>query len=387
MAVVLRRRLNLPNIALFSALTLLTVVGAPWYALRVGVAPVEWALCGVLVLATGLSITVGYHRLFAHRAFQASPLITFLSLAFGAAAFELSALAWTSLHRDHHQYVDTERDPYNIKQGFWYAHIGWMVFWWHECDFENVKDLAADRLIAHQHAHYVWWALVFGVGVPLAVGALIGHLLGALLLLVAARLTLVHHSTWAINSVCHTFGKATYDVDASARDHWLVALITNGEGFHNFHHRFPCDYRNGIRWYHWDPSKWFIAACSWCGLTAKLYRTSPQTILAARLAGQQCRLERQLLAHTAARPAHPRYTAALDALRERYQRLKTALYEWEHSEQAYQRMLRAASERSRLSIQHLQRQIRERRTAFQEARREWTHCLRTLPLAPGLALA
>ncbi len=380
------RTLNIPNIILFSVLTLLTVVGLPWYAISVGLTRADWVLFTVFAVATGFSITVGYHRLFSHRAFQAPPLITFLSLVFGAAAFEQSALTWSTLHRDHHQYVDTERDPYNIKQGFWYAHIGWMLFWRHEATYDNVKDLTANPLVMQQHRYYALWAIGAGVLLPLVIGAMTGHLLGAFLLSVAGRLTFIHHSTWAINSICHTFGKATYDIDVSARDHWIVAFLTNGEGFHNFHHRFPSDYRNGIRWYHWDPSKWVIMLLRWCRLAKNLYRASPHAILAARMTAQQRLLERQLAERKFSRHPHYDLSAVLAAVRERYDQLKAALYEWERREKHYRHVLAMASERSRTYLQLLKRQVAESRQAFTRAQLEWTFFLRTHPLIPRTAL-
>ena len=232
---------NVINIVFLGSLLLLTCTALPWYVMRVGISPSEWLLFFGFVITTGFSVTVGYHRLFAHRSFQASPSVTFLALFFGSAAFEQSALVWSSQHRDHHRYVDTDRDPYNITRGFWYAHIGWMLFRRGRPMSANVKDLSDNPLILHQHQHYAAWALTAGVLLPLAIGAATGHLAGAFLLGVVGRLTLIHHSTWSINSICHTFGKATYDIDATARDHWLVAFLTFGEGYHNFHHRFASD--------------------------------------------------------------------------------------------------------------------------------------------------
>jgi stearoyl-CoA desaturase (delta-9 desaturase) len=186
--------------------------------------------------------------------------------------------------------VDTEQDPYSIKKGFWYAHIGWMTLWTQWQDYSNVKDLLVNKLVRHQHDHYVAWGLVAGILLPLFLGALSGHLLGAFIFSVCVRLTLVYHATFCINSVCHAFGKATYDIHATARDHWLVALITNGEGYHNFHHRFPIDYRNGVRWYQWDPSKWMIAFLSSLGLVWDLRRTNPLCIQEAKNAADRERL-------------------------------------------------------------------------------------------------
>ncbi|MBI3615170.1 MAG: fatty acid desaturase [Candidatus Omnitrophica bacterium] len=374
------RKLNVFNLVFFGSLLFITLTALPCYAVRVGVSRSEWLLFFGYVIATGLSVTVGYHRLFAHRSFQASRLVTFLSLLFGAAAFEQSALLWSSQHRDHHLYVDTERDPYNIKRGFWYAHVGWILFWRHETDYSNVKDLAEDRLILHQHRYYPVWAITAGIVLPLAIGAATGHFMGAVLLGVVGRLTLVHHSTWSINSICHTFGKATYDIDATARDHWLVAFLTNGEGYHNFHHRFASDYRNGVRWYQWDPSKWTIALLHGCGLASKLHRVRPHAILAARVAAEHQRVEREL-----GRQRHPSGTALLETVRQRYAALKNALEEWGRVEEEFRRLRKATVETSRTYLHSMRRQVAQRRLAFVEARRQWVALINANPLIPRAA--
>jgi len=374
------RQLNLTNLLFFGILLLLALTALPWYAVRVGLSRAEWSLFLAFAILTGLSITVGYHRLFAHRSFQPHPLVTFLNLFFGAAAFEQSALWWSSLHRDHHRYVDTDQDPYDIKKGFWHAHWGWLLFWRSEPDYGNVKDLQADALVMHQHRYYRLWAITAGVLLPLAIGAATGHLLGAFLLGVVGRLTFVHHSTWCINSVCHVFGRATYDIDATARDHWAVAFITFGEGYHNFHHRFASDYRNGVRWYQWDPTKWLIAILSWCGLARKLYRTSPQTILAARVAAEQQRVEREL-----GRRRRPGIAALLETVRERAAAFRTALQDWEYVEKRYRRIRQGLSKRSRRYLRVLRGRIDERRRVCVSARRQWVALVNTHPLIPRAA--
>jgi stearoyl-CoA desaturase (delta-9 desaturase) len=256
--------------------------------------------------------------------------------------------------------------------------MGWMLVKHEQPTTANVKDLLADPLIRHQHRYYLLWALTAGVLLPLAIGALTGHLLGAFLLGVVGRLTFVHHSTWSINSICHTFGRATYDIDATARDHWFVALITNGEGYHNFHHRFASDYRNGIRWYQWDPSKWCIAVLSWCGLARRLYRVSPQAILAARVTAEHQRVERALA-------RRPDASAFLDTVRARYATLKTALQEWERAEKQYPRLQKTVVEVSQESRHILRRQVAQRRAAFAESRRQWVAFINTHPLVPRAA--
>ena len=230
-----------------------------------------------------MAITAGYHRLYAHAAYRAHPVLQWLILFFGAASFEQSALRWASLHRTHHRYVDTERDPYNIKRGFFYAHMGWMMSKKPEMDYDNALDLQKNALLMRQHRHFQLWAITAGVIVPLILGATSGHLLGAALLAIAARLAIVHHSTFFINSFAHTFGSSEYDAESTGKDNWIGALLTNGEGYHNFHHRFPSDYRNGVRWYHWDPTKWAVWLWSKLGLASELKRTTVDAIREARI--------------------------------------------------------------------------------------------------------
>jgi stearoyl-CoA desaturase (delta-9 desaturase) len=207
-----------------------------------------------------------------------------LFLLFGAAAFEGSALEWCDDHRNHHRYTDTDQDPYSIKKGFWYAHMGWLFYMDSNAyDFANVAELKSDKLVHWQHKHYLPIAIFMGFLLPMGIAALWGNPLGGLIIAGALRMTFNHHATFAINSVCHYFGKTTYSDRISARDHWFTSLLTYGEGFHNFHHQFPIDYRNGIRAFHYDPTKWLIKALSWVGLTRDLKKVSQDKILQYQL--------------------------------------------------------------------------------------------------------
>jgi len=207
--------------------------------------------------------------------------VQFFVLLFGAATFEESALKWASQHRQHHRFTDTEHDPYGVNHGFWHAHIGWIMFWRHRTNYNNVKDLRRSRLVSWQHDHHAWWSVGGGVALPMLIAWWIGHPLGGFIMAVCLRIITVLHSSFFINSFAHTFGTQPYDRSNSSRNNWLCALLTNGEGFHNYHHRFPSDYRNGHRWYHWDPSKWLIFALSKVGLAWDLRRTSDQRIAEA----------------------------------------------------------------------------------------------------------
>ena len=371
---------NTVNILFFGMLLFVSLTLLPWYAISVGFSRVEWILFTVFVIVTPLSITMGYHRLFAHRSYEAHPVMTFLFLVFGAAAFQQSALMWASQHRDHHRFVDTEQDPYSIKKGFWYAHVGWLLLWTHETGYDNVPDLSNNRLIMQQHRYYLFWAIGAGVLLPLAIGAATGHFLGVLLLAVIGRLTLVHHATFCINSACHVFGRSTYDIDATARDHWFVAFVTFGEGYHNFHHRFARDYRNAVRWYQWDPGKWLISLMSWFGLAQKLYRTPQQRILAAKAAAERRILERALS------EVENHHVAALqEKIRELHDALKTELREWRRLENEYRRIRDTVSEQSRAHLRAIKRKIAHQRRVFAEARRQWVNFVNTDPLIPEVA--
>lgn len=246
----------------------------------------HWAtitLAVVWYMLCGLGVTGGYHRLFSHRAYKAAAPLRAFYLAFGAASVQNSALKWSADHRVHHEATDRDADPYNIQRGFWWAHIGWLFYEREgEDELDNVGDLANDRLVAFQHRHYIAVAAVFGVLLPGAIAALWGDLLGGVLVAGFLRLVLQWHATFSVNSVAHLIGDRPYCLRTSARDSIVTALISLGEGYHNFHHRFAADYRNGLRWFHFDPTKWFVWTLSRIGITWDLKRTPREAIERAR---------------------------------------------------------------------------------------------------------
>jgi stearoyl-CoA desaturase (delta-9 desaturase) len=229
-----------------------------------------------------LSITAGYHRLFAHPTHRAHAVLRAIYLFFGAASIQNSALKWSSDHRIHHGKVDREEDPYNIKKGFWWAHIGWVLHKAPKSNFKNVPDLKKDPLVMWQHNHYLLTAILSTGVLPFLLGLLWGDPIGALLIAGFLRLILEWHSTFSINSVAHVIGRRPYSLTNSARDSFLTALVTLGEGYHNFHHRFANDYRNGVRWFHFDPTKWWVWTLSKLHLTWDLRRVPKEAIQNAR---------------------------------------------------------------------------------------------------------
>ncbi len=261
------------GIIFFIFIHIVGIIGTPLYLIYHGVTRSEWVLFGFYFSLSTLAITVGYHRLFAHVSYKTNAFVRFILLFFGAATFEQSALKWASQHRQHHQFTDTDQDPYNIKRGFWYAHVGWILFWKHRVNYDNARDLQRSKLLMNQHHLYTLWSLGAGVALPILIGVWIGHPLGAFIMAVSLRLILVMHSAFFINSWAHMFGSQDFDKNISAKDNWFGVFLTNGEGYHNFHHRFPNDYRNGIRWFDWDPSKWVIFGLSKIHFTWDLKRT------------------------------------------------------------------------------------------------------------------
>lgn len=264
---------------------LVGIIGTIILAVSHAIAWPTIVLALLFTIISGLSITCGYHRLFSHLSYKSHWIARLFFALFGAAAFEGSILEWCTDHRNHHRYTDTDKDPYNAKRGFWYCHIGWLI---HldpsQRDFSNTHDLSADPIIQWQHRHFVTIAITMGFLLPMILSWLWGDLLGGLIIAGALRISVNQHFTFCINSVCHIFGKTTYSDRNTAKDNWFTALFTYGEGYHNFHHKFPVDFRNGIRFYDFDPSKWLISFLSAVGLANDLKTVSQQRII-------QCRIE------------------------------------------------------------------------------------------------
>ncbi|MHC4515132.1 MAG: acyl-CoA desaturase [Planctomycetota bacterium] len=256
------------------AVVYLAVFHFSWWTIGFGV------LWGTLC---GLSVTGGYHRLFSHSAYTATWPLRVFYLAFGAASVQNSALACAADHRTHHAHTDRDRDPYSIRRGFWWAHIGWVVCRSNrETPRSLVRDLEADPLVRFQHRFYVPLAILFGAVVPVAIGMAWGDPIGALLVAGWLRLVVQWHATFAVNSFAHLIGRQPYGRTGTARDSLIVAMLTMGEGYHNFHHRFQIDYRNGIRWYHFDPTKWWVWSAARLGLARGLRRVPAERVEAAR---------------------------------------------------------------------------------------------------------
>ena len=320
----------------FLIITFLTaVIGTPLYFYHFGFDPFLIVLFVAYFIATGMSITLGYHRLFAHKAFKASKPVKLFTLIFGAAAFEDSALDWASDHREHHKHVDHEDDdPYAISKGFFWAHMGWIFFKLYPRELANVNDLKKDPLVMWQHKHHQIIGVLAGLVMPALIGAAFNGwvgLLGGFLIGGIARLVAVQHCTFFINSLCHTIGNRPYDAGTSARDSWLMAIFTFGEGYHNYHHSFQHDYRNGVKSWQWDPTKWAIWTLSKIGLAEDLRRVPEEKIVLAELRETHRLAEEQLVKTKYWNISCPDYKAAMRNLSEMSEKLGEGYSELEQA--------------------------------------------------------
>lgn len=320
-------RLIIVNVLFFLFTTAVAVFAVPLDAIFNGLDWVEITACITLIWMSGMSITAGYHRLWSHKAYEAHPVVRVLFAIFGAMAVQRSILHWSSDHRIHHKHVDdNEKDPYSAKKGFWFSHLGWMLRDYKTNpyeDYANCRDLQKDNVVIWQHKHYGKISIAANIGIPALLGWLNGDVLGMLLWAGVLRLVVVHHVTFFINSLAHLWGRQPYTDKNTAKDNDILAFFTFGEGYHNFHHIFEYDYRNGIRWWQFDPTKWLINGLSWLKLTYNLRRCPEERIEKARLA-----MQLQYATQKALSLGHPNKDEILAKLQTEYDALVAKMTEF-----------------------------------------------------------
>ncbi|MDX1510868.1 MAG: acyl-CoA desaturase [Nitriliruptorales bacterium] len=231
-----------------------------------GISGVDLGLLIGFYVFTGLGITVGYHRLFTHRSFEAVAPVRWIYAIAGSMAIQGAVIDWVATHRRHHAYSDDVGDPHSphldsatgvrgILRGLFHAHMGWLF---EPAGTENdvwAPDLMEDRAIHRIHRAFPWLVLasfvlpgILGGLVTWSIGGLVsGFVWGGLI-----RIFLLHHVTWSINSICHFYGTRPFDSRDEARNNFVMALLAFGEGWHNAHHAFPASARHGLRWWEVD---------------------------------------------------------------------------------------------------------------------------------------
>ncbi|MEJ7714963.1 MAG: fatty acid desaturase [Thermoleophilaceae bacterium] len=251
---------------------------------------VGWTELGIFLAiypATAFGITIGFHRMLVHRAFETYRPVKYLLAVLGSMAVEGPVIEWVSDHRKHHAHTDEEGDPHsphvgqgNGMKGLFHAHVGWL---WQQNGISDAKkyarDLLEDRGMRFINRHFIWW-VALGLAIPFVAGfAIGGTLTGGLLALFWAglvRIFYVHHITWSINSICHFFGQRRFDTDDRSTNVAWLALPTLGESWHHNHHAFPRSAQQGLRWWEFDPSWLLIRMMRRLGLVWNVVVITPE---------------------------------------------------------------------------------------------------------------
>lgn len=267
------------RVSLRVRIALLIAVIGPFLGLIAAIVSVwgwgfRWTDLGLLLgmyVLTVLGITVGFHRLFTHHAFETNRAVQFVFAVLGSMAVQGPLLQWVALHRRHHQHSDEPQDPHSphhqgtglggVLHGLWHAHLGWM-FAPKPPDLQRyVKDLRQSKLLLLVSQLFPLWVAV-GLLIPAALGwLLVGSVSGAWTGFIwggLVRILFVHHVTWSINSVCHVWGQQPYASQDQSRNNALFGIFGLGEGWHNTHHAFPTSARHGLQWWQIDVSYWVI---------------------------------------------------------------------------------------------------------------------------------
>ncbi|KAJ3215684.1 hypothetical protein HK099_006243 [Clydaea vesicula] len=280
------QKLNWTHIILLTSTPILAIYGC----LTVPLQRNTFLLAVAWYFLTGFGITVGYHRYWSHRTYDAIwPFQFFLMLA-GSGAVQGSIKWWSRDHRAHHRFTDTDKDPYSAHKGLLWAHMGWMLFMKEKKNHGKVdiSDLNKDFIVNFQEKFYPLLSVFMSFILPtLICGYFFNDYAGGFFYVGMTRQVFLHHSTFCINSLAHYMGEHNFDDRRSPRDNWITALITFGEGYHNFHHEFPSDYRNAIQTLQYDPSKWIIYTLSLFGITYNLNQFSKNEIDKGRLQMQE----------------------------------------------------------------------------------------------------
>jgi stearoyl-CoA desaturase (delta-9 desaturase) len=276
---------------LVTVIPFLAVIVAGW---QVWGSALNWTdvfLFVALYFFTGVGITVGFHRLLTHRAFKTTPWLRGLFGILGSAAIEGPVISWVADHRKHHTFSDEHGDPHSphvdhgggwkgAMKGLFHAHVGWIFIHTQRGNKERfAPDLIKDPVISWVDGTFIYWAIL-GLLLPFFLGWIIGGTVVAgltgLLWGGLVRVFVLHHFTYSINSLCHTFGRREFETADESRNLALIAIPTLGEAYHNSHHAFPTSATHGLRWYQVDISSLVINGLEKAGLAWDVVRVTPE---------------------------------------------------------------------------------------------------------------
>jgi stearoyl-CoA desaturase (delta-9 desaturase) len=251
------------------------------------------AVFAVMYVLSAVGVTVGFHRLLTHRAFQTRAWLKYTLAVLGSMSLQGPVIDWVADHRKHHTFTDEEGDPHSphagqgaglrgMVTGLWHAHVGWLFETHGQASSKRfARDLVEDPTMRRINKSFPLialgsLALPFVLGLVLSGGSLVDGGLSALLWAGLVRIFLVHHITWSINSICHFFGRRRFDTDDESTNVFWLALPSLGESWHHNHHAFPQSAFHGLRWYELDPSGWLILGLAKIGLAWDVVRVTPE---------------------------------------------------------------------------------------------------------------
>jgi len=304
----LERNVNIAAVVL-PFLGVLAAAGVLWDHF---LGPRDLAIFAVMYLGSALGVTVGFHRLLTHRAFQTRPSLRYVLAVLGSLSVQGPVIDWVADHRKHHTFTDEEGDPHSphagqgaglrgMLKGLWHAHVGWLFETHGQASSKRfAPDLLEDAGMRRINRAFPLIALAslalpFTLGVALSGGSWLAGGLSALLWGGLVRIFLVHHITWSINSICHFFGRRRFATDDESTNVFWLALPSLGEAWHHNHHAFPRSAFHGLRWYEFDPSGWLILALERVGLAWDVVKVTPEKArekLAGAMPEQQRTVER-----------------------------------------------------------------------------------------------
>jgi len=238
---------------------------------------------GYILCAFG--ITIGYHRMLTHKGFDAPDWIRAIFLILGSMALQGPALNWAATHIQHHANSDEDEDPHSPVKSFFHGHVGWILDDFRPDLERYAGPLLKDKLVVFISNTFLIWVLL-SLLIPFLIGYCYGGVTAGLYGLLwggAVRIFLNHHVTWAVNSVCHTYGGREFVTTDASRNNFLIGLLAMGEGWHNNHHAFPRSANHGMHWWQIDPSAYVIAGFEKIGVFKEVVRIAPERLNKRRI--------------------------------------------------------------------------------------------------------
>ena len=261
---------------------------------------VSWEYIAMMIFgwwATTTGITVGFHRLCSHKAFDTHQWVRLFFTGLGTMSIEGAPLTWCAVHRRHHSHSDKEGDPHSPNlhgksfwgalRGFFHGQIGWLFTgYWTKPDYEKwIPDLIKDKKLVTMNDHY-YWLVLLSLAIPTGLGFLIDGGFGAFLGFLwggLVRVFITHHITWSINSICHMFGRREYKSSDHSTNNAICGILACGEGWHNNHHAIPSSARHGLKWWQVDTSWMVIKGMEKCGLAWNVKVPSAHALASKRI--------------------------------------------------------------------------------------------------------